>query len=98
MAQLLCGLHFAWGTDKQATCAVEFLRPHRDLVGKFPGNVLETEIMEGTADLHHGITNMISTEANILLEDTTALHGTDDVLNPNATLRDRTIVSFLYLG
>lgn len=61
-------------------------RLHRDLVSRFPGNVLDAKIVEGTADFHHRIANMVGTKRDVLFKDTTALDGTDNVLNPNATL------------
>jgi hypothetical protein len=38
---------------------------------------------------------MVGAEPDVLVEDTTAFDRADNVLNPNATLRNRTIVGFL---
>jgi hypothetical protein len=35
----------------------EAIRPYRDLVGGLPRNVLETEIVEATADFHDSVTD-----------------------------------------
>ena len=58
----------------------------------------ETEIVEATTDFHNGIADMVGPQPDVVFEDTTALDRADDVLNPNATVRNHTIVSFLRLS
>jgi hypothetical protein len=43
--------------------------------------VFETEIVEGTGDLHDSIADVVSAKPNIVLEDAAALDSADDVLD-----------------
>ena len=54
--------------------------------------------MQGTADVHHGLTDALLPQADPVFDDTTALHPTVHMLNPQLAVGEGLIGRFLLQG
>ena len=53
---------------------------------RLPWGQTHPEVMQGTAEFHHQITNAFLPEADAVFDNATALHAAVDVLDPEPTV------------
>ena len=60
-----------------------------------PGSKAHPEVVQGTAEFHHQITDPLLPQADPVLHDAAALDATVDMLNPQPTLVQRLVCPLL---
>ena len=61
-----------------------------------PGCEAYPEVVQGTAQFHHEITDTLLPQPNPVFHNATALHATVDMLDPQSTLVQRLVGSVLF--